>query len=115
MSEGVPPVRNSELRGGHSLRSRVSQQRQEKADIAHDDLPGVRVAVLVSDGFEQVEMATPRQALDEAGARTTLVSPKDGRVKGWKMTEWGDSFPVDQQLGGARPEAFDALLLAPAA
>lgn len=45
-------------------------------------LDGKKVAILVTDGFEQVEMTEPRRALDEAGAETVLVSPKDGRVKG---------------------------------
>ena len=79
--------------------------------MADADLTGVKVAILVTDGFEQVEMTEPRQALDRAGAQTRLVSPKDGRVKGWKFTEWGDEFPVDMPLAQARAEEFDALLL----
>lgn len=79
--------------------------------MAEVRLSGVRVAVLVTDGFEQVEMTSPREALEEAGARTHLVSPKEGQVKGWKFTEWGDSFPVDQNLATARPEEYEALLL----
>ena len=79
--------------------------------MADADLSGVRVAILVTDGFEQVEMTEPRRALDEAGAETRLVSPKDGRVKAWKFTEWGDDFPVDLSLAQARAEDFDAVLL----
>ncbi|HEU0053480.1 MAG TPA: type 1 glutamine amidotransferase domain-containing protein [Longimicrobium sp.] len=74
-------------------------------------LEGKKVAILVTDGFEQVEMTEPRKALDEAGAETVLVSPKDGRVKGWNHTEWGDEFPVDRPLSSARADDFDALLL----
>ena len=74
-------------------------------------LDGMKVAILVTDGFEQVEMTEPRQALDQAGAQTRLVSPKDGRVKAWKFTEWGDEFPVDVPLAQARAEDFDAILL----
>jgi protease I len=74
-------------------------------------LDGKKVAILVTDGFEQVEMTEPRRALDEAGADTVLVSPKDGRVKGWQHTEWGDEFPVDRPLASARADDFDALLL----
>jgi protease I len=74
-------------------------------------LEGKRVAILVTDGFEQVEMTEPRKALDEAGAETVLVSPKDGRVKGWQHTDWGDEFPVDRALSAARADDFDALLL----
>ena len=79
--------------------------------MANEDLSGVRVAILVTDGFEQVEMTEPRQALDEAGAETVLLSPKDGQVKAWKFTEWGDTFPVDMPLGSAQPQDFDAILL----
>ncbi|MCO6048224.1 type 1 glutamine amidotransferase [Mesorhizobium sp. RP14(2022)] len=75
------------------------------------DINGLKIAILVTDGFEQVELTEPRKALDEAGALTSIVSPKDGRVRGWKFTEWGDSLPVDVPLDQARPDRFDALLL----
>jgi len=70
-----------------------------------------KVAILVENGFEQVELTEPRKALDEAGAQTKIVSPVEGQVKGWKSTEWGDKFPVDVPLNEARAEDFDALLL----
>jgi len=47
------------------------------------------------NGFEQSELLEPRQALDEAGAQTQVVSPVDGKVKGWNHTDWGDDGPVD--------------------
>ncbi|HSR11872.1 MAG TPA: type 1 glutamine amidotransferase domain-containing protein [Thermodesulfobacteriota bacterium] len=74
------------------------------------DIKGKRVAILVENGFEQVEMVEPKKALDEAGAETKIVSPQK-EVRGWKMKEWGDTFPVDVNLEEARPEEFDALLL----
>ena len=70
-----------------------------------------RVAILVTDGFEQDELAKPRQALDEAGALTEIVSPKANKVKGWKYTDWGEDFRVDCQLSNANPDDYDALLL----
>jgi protease I len=79
--------------------------------MASDTLNGLKVAILITDGFEQVEMTEPRKALDQAGAETWIVSPKDGTVKAWNFTEWGDPFPVDVPLNGARPEDYDALLL----
>ena len=79
--------------------------------MASETLNGLKVAILVTDGFEQVEMTEPRKALDAAGAETQLVSPKDGQVKAWTFTEWGDIFPVDMPLDSAQPEDFDALLL----
>jgi protease I len=74
-------------------------------------LSGCRVAILVTDGFEQVELFEPRKALDEAGANTSVVSPKSDQVRGWNFTEWGDRISVDVPLAKASPDDFDALLL----
>lgn len=76
-----------------------------------EQLNGKKVAILVADGFEQVELTEPKKALDQAGAQTSIVSPAKGKVKGWQHTEWGDEMPVDVPLGQARAEEFDALLL----
>jgi protease I len=76
-----------------------------------DSLRGVRVAILATDGFEQAELTEPRQALDAAGADTAVISPKQGKVRGWKMKEWGDEVEVDQALDRADPENYDALVL----
>jgi protease I len=76
-----------------------------------ESLTGTKVAILVADGFEQVEMTEPRKALDEAGAETHLVSPSSGAVKGWNHKEWGNEFPVDQELDDADPGDYHALLL----
>jgi protease I len=65
----------------------------------------------VDDGFEQVELMRPREALDEAGAETSVISPQREEVRGWNFTEWGDQIPVDIHLSEADPEDFDALLL----
>ncbi len=74
-------------------------------------LHGKKVAILVADGFEQVELTEPKAALEAAGAQTQIVSPKPGEVKGWQHTEWGDKFTVDVALGKANPSDYDALLL----
>jgi protease I len=79
--------------------------------MANDVLDGDRIAILVTDGFEQVELLQPRKALDEAGAETAVVSPKDRVVRGWNFTDWGIEVPVDVKLDDADPEDFDALLL----
>ena len=76
-----------------------------------EKLKGVKVAILVTDGFEQVELTAPRKALDDAGADTSIISPKRDVVRGWNFTDWGDNFAVDVALDQARPEDFDALLL----
>ncbi|MGN6552813.1 MAG: type 1 glutamine amidotransferase domain-containing protein [Verrucomicrobiota bacterium] len=70
-----------------------------------------RVAILVANGFEQSELTDPKQALDEAGARTEIVSPVKDEVKGWKEMNWGDSFRVDVPLEEANAEDYDALVL----
>jgi deglycase len=70
-----------------------------------------RVAILVTDGFEQDELVKPRQALEDAGAVTEIVSPKSDKVRGWKYKDWGDEFPVDRPLSKAKPSDYDALLL----
>ena len=74
-------------------------------------LNGKKIAILVADGFEQVELSEPRKALDDAGAQTRIVSPAQGKVKGWNHTQWGDELPVDLPLGRARADEFDGLLL----
>jgi len=76
-----------------------------------NSLQGKKVAILVADGFEQSELIEPRKALDEAGATTTVVSPNDGKVRGWNHKEWGNEIPVDMPLQSAKTDNFDALLL----
>jgi protease I len=69
------------------------------------------VAILITDGFEQVEMTEPRKALERAGARTVLISRKPGQVQGMNHDEKGDKFKVDQPLDSVQANDFDALLL----
>lgn len=76
-----------------------------------EKLNGKTVAILVADGFEQIELIEPKAALERAGARTQIVSPAGDEVKGWQHTEWGDKFPVDVALDDADCKNFDALLL----
>jgi protease I len=79
--------------------------------MADRNLQGTRVAILVTDGFEQAELLEPRKALDDAGATTMVVSPTENKVKGWNMKQWGTEVPVDVPLRSAKAEDFDALLL----
>lgn len=74
-------------------------------------LNGKRVAILVADGFEQIELTGPKEALEEAGAETQIVSPNEGTVAGWHHFDGGDLFDVDVPLAEANAEEFDALLL----
>src|SRR6266852_1187256 len=75
------------------------------------DLKGKRVAILVTDGFEQIELTSPRQALEDAGAKCLIVSPKDGEVLGFKHYDKADKFKVDLTLSKTDPYDFDAVLL----
>jgi len=79
--------------------------------MAKKDLTGKKVAILVDEGFEQVELIKPRKALDRLGAQTQVVSPQEGEVRGWNVKRWGKSVAVDVPLHLADPSAFDALLL----
>ncbi len=76
-----------------------------------NDLKDKRVAILVADGFEQVEMTEPRKALEEAGAKTELVSPAKKEVQGWNHQDKADKFRVDVELEAADSGDYDALLL----
>src|ERR1700722_12371384 len=76
-----------------------------------DTLKGLKIAILIADGFEEVEMTEPRMALDKTGAKTFVVSPQNGVVRSWQHTDWGEDFPVDIPLDKAKPDDFDALLL----
>jgi deglycase len=87
------------------------QQAQKQQQPEQHGVKGKKVAILATDGFEQVELAEPRKALDQAGAQTQVVSPKAGEIRGWKFTEWGDTVKVDLPLEQAKPEDFDALML----
>jgi protease I len=74
-------------------------------------LAGKKVAILVANGFEQVELTEPKKALEAAGATTEIVSPADREVQGWNHDEKADSFPVAMPLSQARSDDYDALLL----
>jgi protease I len=79
--------------------------------MAGKPLDGLRVAILVTDGFEEVELTKPRQALFDAGATATVVSPHAGTVQGMNHDDKADKLDVDITLGEADPDAFDAVLL----
>jgi protease I len=76
-----------------------------------EKLQGKRIAILATDGFEQVELTEPKKALEAAGATVEVISPKTGQIKGWKFTDWGDSVKVDRALDDAKPLDYDGLVL----
>lgn len=76
-----------------------------------DSLKNKRIAILATEGFEYLELAEPKKALEEAGAKAEVVSPKTGKIKGWNHTDWSDSVSVDVELKSADPNNYDGLLL----
>jgi protease I len=75
------------------------------------DITGRRIAVLATDGFEQVELTEPAKALRSAGARVDIIAPKGGKIQGMNHHDKGDSISVDLALADADPADYDALLL----
>ncbi|SEJ49483.1 protease I [Dyadobacter koreensis] len=71
----------------------------------------MKVAILVADGFEQVEMTCPREKLNHNGATTHIISPNKDSVKGWNHVDWGETHKVDVPLDNARADYYDALVL----
>ena len=71
----------------------------------------LRVAILATDGVEEVELTEPRKALDEAGAKTTLFAPQSGKIEAMKHDEKTNKIDVDGRLDDADPNQFDAVLL----
>lgn len=74
-------------------------------------LENCKVAVLATDGVEQVELTEPVKALKAANAKVTVIAPKSGQIQGMNHHDKGDKLPVDQELSSVSPEKFDALVL----
>ena len=74
-------------------------------------LNGKKIAILATDGVEQVELTEPRKALVEAGAEVTLISLKTGEIQMWNHQDKGDKVEVDMAITSAQPENFDGLVL----
>lgn len=76
-----------------------------------DSLSGKKIAILATDGVEQVELTEPKKKLEGAGATTEVIAPKSGEIKAWKFKEWGDKIKVDKSLDQANPSDYDLLML----
>ncbi len=79
--------------------------------MAIDLLSGKRIAILATNGFEQSELESPRNAIESAGGSCQIVSILGGEIRAWTDGNWGGSINVDRTLKDARPEDFDALML----
>jgi protease I len=74
-------------------------------------LTGKKIAILTENGFEEVELTSPRKALEAAGAEVQIISPQKGKVRAWDKDHWSIELPVDEVLDNAKPEDYDALVL----
>ncbi|MGB7078590.1 MAG: type 1 glutamine amidotransferase domain-containing protein [Xanthobacteraceae bacterium] len=75
------------------------------------ELKGRTIAVLATDGVEQVELTEPVKALKAAGAEVKVVSDKDGEIQAFKHHDKANKIPVDESLHDAEPDDFDRLVL----
>ena len=74
-------------------------------------LKGKKVAILTENGFEEIELTSPKKALEEAGAEVKIVSPQKRKVKAWAHDHWSIELPVDVNIKDADPKEYDALMI----
>ncbi|BBW91227.1 protease [Pseudoalteromonas sp. PS1M3] len=74
-------------------------------------LKGKKIAILATDGFEQSELFSPRDALLNAGAEIEIVSIKEGKITGWNEDKWGEKVSVDKLVTNTNSADYDALML----
>jgi protease I len=70
-----------------------------------------KVAILATDGFEEVELTSPRKALEDAGIKVDIVSPKPNNIKAWDKDNWGNTYDVDKQIKEVSVDDYDSLML----
>ncbi|MDY6948891.1 MAG: type 1 glutamine amidotransferase domain-containing protein [Pseudomonadota bacterium] len=75
------------------------------------EISKAKVLILATNGFEQDELLVPQRKLKEAGAQVDVVSPEKGKIRGWKLKDWGESVAVDKSLDAATADDYDAIVL----
>lgn len=75
------------------------------------NLKDLKVAILAENGFEQAELISPKQKMEEAGVSVDIVSPQAKEIRAWDQKEWGITVSVDKRLEDANPEHYDGLML----
>ena len=70
-----------------------------------------RVAIITSNGFEEVELTSPKKAMEDAGIKVDILSTEQGKVKAWNHDHWSIELPVDANLADANPFDYDALMI----
>ena len=111
LAKVIGTANDRELKRIRPFVAEINSKEPEIQRLSDEQLRGKTVAILVAHGFEQSELTDPKKALEQAGAITKIVSPERKEVKGWKHTEWGDTFQVVLSLAEAHASEFDALLL----
>ena len=76
-----------------------------------ENLSGIKVAILSTDGFEQAELIEPKKALEKAGATVHVIAPKAGTVQGFKHVDKGEAVKVDKTFDQAHAEEYDGVVL----
>ena len=76
-----------------------------------NELKGKKIAFLATDGFEEVELTDTRRNLEEAGAKTEVISLRSGKIRSWYFKDWGETIKVDRAVSEARAADYDALVL----
>lgn len=79
--------------------------------IIMKNLKSKRVAILTENGFEEVELTSPKKALEDAGVKVDVVSPQKDKVKAWDQDHWSIDVPVDVNLSDADPDDYDAIMI----
>ncbi|SDY04872.1 type 1 glutamine amidotransferase domain-containing protein [Flavobacterium degerlachei] len=70
-----------------------------------------RIAILATNGFEEVELSSPKEYLEKQGWKAEIVSPESGSIRSWASTDWGKDYKVDQELKNVKAADYDALVL----
>jgi protease I len=70
-----------------------------------------RVAIITENGFEEVELTSPKKAMENAGFKVDVISPQKNKVKAWDQDHWSIDIPVDVNLEDADPDDYDALMI----
>lgn len=79
--------------------------------MASNNLSGKKIAIITENGFEEVELTSPKKALEDAGASTAIISSQKGKVKAWNHDHWSIELPVDVDIKNAQPDDYDALVV----
>jgi len=70
-----------------------------------------RIAILATNGFEESELVSPKEAMEKAGFSVDVISPESGEIKGWKDGNWSKSIKVDKKLSDVNAKNYNALML----